>query len=124
MTEQKQESLLTLFGMSEEAPIIIKKGAEKPVVSKEGSEAGTKASKVAKTKASTKKEEPPKPIGKPVTVRLYGENINFDDVNLTLEDIREILERDFPEFSKAVTTMHFDEEKALVVPVVTLKPKG
>lgn len=129
--ETEQESLLSLFGMADEPePKVIKKGGSdiKSEV-KKNMEAGGKKSKAA-AKSSIPATPTPKtwdankPVGKSVVVRLYGENIEFNDPSLLLEDIRKMLEKDNPELTKEVTHMYYDEPKGIVVPVVSLKPKG
>lgn len=77
--------------------------------------------KASKTTAGNKEE---KPIGKPMIVRLYGHNIPVTDVNMTLEDIRKMLSKDFPELSKDRTEMVLDEKAGLIIPVIKAARKG
>jgi len=57
------------------------------------------------------------------TVAYAGHQVVLER-DMKLEEIREMLERDFPELSKERTQMIYDKEKGLVIPVVTGGKKG
>lgn len=66
----------------------------------------------------------------PLIVRYAFQNITLDADNfgglekVTLEEVREYLEEDYPELSKDRTVMEYDIEKNIIIPILRGSRKG
>ncbi|WP_336788457.1 hypothetical protein [Paenibacillus sp. MMO-177] len=92
--------------------------------------AGKSSIATSNSTAKGKKEEE-KPVFNQTTYICYSgmslpiTKYFMDDLaNLTLEDVRKRLEKDFPELSKQRTKMEWDKSKNIICPMVTGGKKG
>ncbi|MFE7817877.1 hypothetical protein ACFU1R_06690 [Priestia megaterium] len=114
----------------EEPPVVEVKKEEKkeepPVVpvKKDNKTKPKKNSAVSKAiKNQVKKKEDMK-VDKTWTVAYAAQQHNPPEDDMTLDALRQWLELDYPELSKERCRMEVDEEKKLVVPVVSGAKKG
>ncbi len=80
--------------------------------------ANDKAQKGIKPKAE------PEVYDKVRTVAYAGHRHEVTDRTLSLEQVRQVLERDYPELSKDRCEMTYDDKTGIIVPVVKGSRKG
>jgi hypothetical protein len=83
------------------------------------------------TKNTPEKKEPAAskdkevlPVDKTRIVCYAGHKIFIENRNLSLEQIRKQLEKEFPELSKGRTEMVYDDKTGIVVPIIKAKKNG
>lgn len=108
--ESQEEGMVDLLGNPIDPPKKENKSASKP-----------------KAKAAPKKEVKPKEEVKygpefRIAYARHSENLPHED--MTLEEIRQYLEVDFPELSKERTKMDVDDKTKTIVPMVLGAKKG
>lgn len=129
-----QGDIFSLFSESVPEELLVKVEEEKKKKEKEEQ----KKQEIAKRKNTTvEKSEPDemkKQISLPVTVYYAREKFvlteqTFDETTLkegkvSKDDVRQFLERSFPELSKERTIMEYDAEKHEIIPIVKAANKG
>jgi|GEM_PF-4046524 len=112
----EEDQQLDLFGDIQ--PVSTKKTEKSSSSKKEKKE--TKA----EIKKTTSKAKTIETVGAEFTVYYAGHKIPVPKDNMTLEEVREFLEGDFPELSSERTEMTIDKDKKHIVPVVKGAKKG
>lgn len=93
---------------------------------KQEAEAAKKRAQEAQKRANAapKKQEEPEEYDKDRFVSYAGHRIEIPRRNMKLEEVRQMIEEQFPELSKERTEMLYDEELGLVIPVLKGHRKG
>jgi hypothetical protein len=107
----------------EEPPVVpIKKEAEKPAAKTTGK--GKKDPALSKNiKSQVQKRENMK-VDTTWNIAYAAQQYNPPENDMTLEQVREWLEMDYPELSKERCRMEIDEDKKLIVPIVKGSKNG
>lgn len=121
-------------GIAQTTPIVETKKVEPPVVEvkKEGTAKnkkptkgkGKKQSELAKKIKEQKTKRENMKVDTTWNIAYAAQQYNPPEDDMTLEQVREYLEIDFPELSKERCRMEIDSAKKLIVPIVSGAKKG
>jgi len=115
-TEDQADTQLDLFGDS-----IQEVQDNQNTQNAQGSKKPKKNNTSSNKKKTTSKEEK---FGVDYTVYYAGHTIQVPNDDMTLEEIRQYLEEEFPELSKERTEMTVNKEKKSITPIVKGSKKG